>query len=386
MELTPDIETGCSDVDAVFLFVNTPGEESGKFSTRDVLAACEPLGRALRASKRPPLVVLVSSVTAGSIEDEIIPELEKHSGLRAGSDFDVCYSPVFIALGSMVRNYIEPDFTLIGEARSQAGDKLLALLKDFYDGIEPPAIRANYVTAEVIKLTLSTFITTKITYANMIMELCDALPGADADQVSEALGLDKRISPKSLKGGMPYGGPCFPRDNRALLYLLRQAGVAEELVSATDEVNHKLIHGLASRLVSLSGESEAIGVLGVSFKPDTDVIEESASVALVEELLSMGRELVVYDPAALESMKKVFGDRVAYASSVVDLTQQVSTVVVATPWDEFRELPRVMEDAGSAITVVVDPWRLFGDSDFSADVMYQALGRSVLEREVSAAT
>lgn len=379
---TTSLNQAVRDNDVVFIFVNTPGEESGKFTTKDVLSVSRAVGEEIKSSGASPLIVLTSSVTPGSIEQEIIPALEEASGKKNGQGFDFCYSPVFIALGTMVRDYMNPDMALIGEASVEAGQRLEKVLQQLYTKEDVSVVHTNYINAELIKLCLSTFITTKITYANMLAALCDELSGADADTVAHAIGLDTRVSPKVLKGGMPYGGPCFPRDNRALLYVLNSVGVSGQLVTATDSFNADLLNVFAEKLTGLAGENGVIGVLGLAFKPETHVTEESSAVELVNLLAQRGRSVVVYDPEAMESAKEQLHPSVQFASSDIECVAKSSVTILATPWKEFADLPERLRGLSVSGKAIFDPWRTYDINAFPTDISYIPWGDSNVQENV----
>ncbi len=375
MSFTGDVREAVAQTDVTFIFVGTPGDSSGKFTTDYVLSACEAIGGAIREKDAKQLIVLVSSVTAGSIDDEIIPALEKHSGKRVGDGFDFAYSPVFIALGTMIRDYFEPDFTLIGESSAEAGNRLLSLLRNFYTKSNVPTIRTNFVNAEIIKLALSTFITTKISYANMLAELCTNIPGADVDVVTQGIAVDKRVSPKAFKGGVSYGGPCFPRDNRALMYLTKKYGVNGSIVEATDRYNHYVVEMLAE-LALAHGKGVPIGVLGYAFKQDTDVIDESTGVELTDYLLSKGANVIGYDRVAGPSAASLYGERMRFMSSLESIVSEAPVLLIATAWEEYREKLIGVLSAQLDKRILIDPWRLFKSSDWPANVEYIPVGRA----------
>jgi UDPglucose 6-dehydrogenase len=153
----------------------------------------------------------------------------------------------------------------------------------------------NWINAEITKLSVNTYITTKISYANMLARLCEKLPEADANVVTDALGLDTRIGAKYLKGAVSYGGPCFPRDNRALAALAARVGASSGLAEATDIFNRAQIKSLANIVKSHRSESDVIGILGLTYKPNTDVVEESFGLLLALELSSANLPVIVYD-------------------------------------------------------------------------------------------
>src|SRR4029079_1144357 len=223
LSATRDTPAAVLATDATFIMVPTPSEPDGGFSMKYVLSAAEQIGAALRSKPDCHLVVLSSTVMPGCTGGELLPALEAHSGKKCGRDFGLCYNPEFIALGSVIRDMLNPDMILIGESDPRSGE----LLEELYKGVcdsNPRIQRMNYVNAELTNLSVNTFVTTKISYANMLAQVCERLPGADADVVTSAIGCDSRIGSKYLKGALGYGGPCFPRDNVAFSALARETG------------------------------------------------------------------------------------------------------------------------------------------------------------------
>jgi len=266
--------------------------------TSYVIATCEAIGRALRNKDSYHLIVLTSTVMPGSTGGEIKSALERASGKRCGQDFGLCYSPEFIALGTVIRDFYYPDFLLVGESDPRAGD----LLSDIYVRTcknSPSIARMNFINAEITKLAVNTYITTKISYANMLARLCEKLPEADVSVVTYALGLDSRIGSKYLKGAVSYGGPCFPRDNRAFAALPRVAAAFSDLAEATDRFNRAQV-AASCRTCEIPSVPESFpsAFLGLTYKPDTDVIEESFGLLLTLELASANLPIVVFDPSA----------------------------------------------------------------------------------------
>src|SRR4029077_7787926 len=238
------MEDGVLSAEATFVVVATPSEPEGGFSLRYVEPVCAAIGRALAKRSGYHLVCLTSTVMPGVTGGPVRDILEENSGKRCGVDFGLCYSPEFIALGSVIRDFLNPDFLLIGESDPRSG----ALLESFYRVVcenNPAVARMNFINAEVTKLAVNTYITTKISFANMIARICEQLPKADVDVVTGALGLDQRIGGKYLKGAISYGGPCFPRDNLALGALAEQLGAPADLAQATHKFNQAQISWLA---------------------------------------------------------------------------------------------------------------------------------------------
>jgi UDPglucose 6-dehydrogenase len=373
LSATDDYDVAIADTDVTFIVVPTPSDENGAFSLRYVLAAAESIGKALRHKDNFHLVVLTSTVMPGATGNEVLPTLEVHSGKRCGRDFGLCYNPEFIALGSVIRDMLNPDFILIGESDPRSGDMLAGIYHDLCDN-NPPIARMNFVNAELTKLAVNTFVTTKISYANMLAQVCERLPGADVDVVTSALGLDSRIGRKYLKGAIGYGGPCFPRDNLAFAHLARQLGTQAVLAEATDRLNRAQILRLAEVVISRLPDSGRVGILGLSYKPNTDVIEESQGIELARYLLARGISVVLYDPAAMDNARALLGDTAIFASSAEECTRQADVVVLTTPWDEFKSLSSAHLNYSNGRPTLVDCWRILDRRQYEPVADYVALG------------
>jgi UDPglucose 6-dehydrogenase len=373
LRASQNIGEAVQNSDVTFVVVGTPSDESGGFSLQYVLPTCEAVGRALASKKSFHLVVLTSTVMPGSTGGAVRGALERASGKRCGIDFGLCYNPEFIALGTVIRDFYNPDFLLIGESDARSGEMLAEIYKQVCKN-SPAVARMNLINAEVTKLAVNTYITTKISYANMLARLCEKLPEADVNVVTDALGLDTRIGAKYLKGAVSYGGPCFPRDNRALAALASRVGASSGLAEATDIFNRAQIKLLAEIVKSHRGKDEAIGILGLTYKPNTDVVEESFGLLLAQELSAGNLEVIVFDPStdaprALSSFPNV---RVATSAEVCIAASGV--VVLATPWAEFREIPVEEWTREKTPRVVIDCWRALGHLDGADGVQYFKLG------------
>jgi UDPglucose 6-dehydrogenase len=358
--------------EATFIVVSTPSEEGGGFSLRYVLPTCEAIGHALAKKTDFHLVVLTSTVMPGSTETEVKTALERASGKRCGKDFGLCYSPEFIALGTVIRDFYYPDFLLIGESDEQSGALLAGIYKDVCKNT-PAVARMNFVNAEITKLAVNTYITTKISYANMLARLCEKLPEADVNVVTDALGLDTRIGPKYLKGAVSYGGPCFPRDNRAMAALASRVGASSGLAEATDLFNRAQIRSLAGIVKSHRSGTETVGILGITYKPNTDVVEESFGLLLALALAEAQIPVVVFDPSAAGA--RVLGNykTIRVANSAQECIADSAVVVVATPWAEFREVPS-KDWVREGTRVVIDCWRMLGQLEGMNGISYVRLG------------
>jgi UDPglucose 6-dehydrogenase len=375
LSATTDTEAAVRASDATFIVVNTPSEAGGGFSLKYVLPTMEAIGKTLRTKTGFHLVVLTSTVMPGSSGGKVKTTLERASGKTCGEHFGLCYSPEFIALGSVIRDFYFPDFLLIGESDEQSGEMLAEIYRSTCKNT-PFVARMNFINAEITKLAVNTYITTKISYANMIARLCEKLPEADANVVTNALGLDTRIGPRYLKGAVSYGGPCFPRDNRALAALAARVGASSGLAEATDLFNRAQIKSLSELVKQHQVGDAPVGILGLTYKPDTDVVEEAFGLLLAQELAAANVRVVVYDPSA--DMAKALGahKNVTRAVSATECIAQCGVVVLATPWQEFRDVSaKEWARSGPGMgRTVIDCWRVLGHLDGAEGVRYVRLG------------
>lgn len=372
ISITTSYETALANSDIIFIAVPTPSKPNGLFSNKYVKRVIQALGNALRDKKRFHVIAIVSTVVPGSMHNEILPLLEQSSGKKVGNDFGLCYTPTFVALGSVIKNFLSPDFILIGQSDTKSGDILERLYKKVC--INQPAIeRMNFVNAEITKLALNTYVTTKIAYANMLAQLCEHIPGTNVDTITTALGRDSRIGPKYLKGGLSYGGPCFPRDNKALTSIGKRAGANLLLPAATDQSNRFHIERLLKRITRTVSKKAAIAILGLSYRPHTDVIDASAGI-LIAQKLARNYTVHVYDPQALANARKILHNKVTYHDSLTACIVGVDCILITTEWEQFASLlPKKLKFAKKSVHVF-DCWRILNAQRLKNGVSYHAIG------------
>jgi len=369
LSATTDTRKAVAESDLTHVIVPTPSGPDGRFSLKHVLEAMTLVGSALREKASFHVVSLTSTVMPGHTQGRVLPALEEASGRKCGTDFGLCYNPEFIALGNVIQGLLHPDFLLIGESDTRTGQ----ILEGFYRTLcgDAPVARMSFVNAELTKLSVNTFVTTKISYANMLAQVCEKLPGADVDVVTSALGLDTRIGRKYLRGSLGYGGPCFPRDNVAFAALAREVGSPATLAEATDSLNRAQVARLERLVRAHLPADGTVGILGLAYKPATAVVEESQSLELARRLTEDGVRVVVRDPMAMETARGVLGDKVTYAATTDLCARAADVLVVATPWDEFKALdPSVLRHGAT----VLDCWRILPAEGFAARANYLVLG------------
>jgi UDPglucose 6-dehydrogenase len=370
---TLDVGAAVRDSSITFVIVPTPSDARGAFSFEAAARAFEAIGHALRTKDTWHLVVLTSTVLPGTTRQALLPVLERASGKTAGRDFGLCYSPEFIALGSVIRDFLNPDFTLIGELDARSGETLEA-----YYGLvmanHAPARRMSLENAELAKISVNSFVTMKITFANMLAALCEAIPGADVDVVTHALGSDRRIGSRYLTGGLGYGGPCFPRDNVALAFLAGALDAPALGPQATDAVNAAIPERIVARAAPLVPHAGTVGVLGLAYKPASHVVEAAQGVAIVDAFLARGLRVLAFDPLVQALPGRSGALRIAPDPAAVAGAADV--IVIATPDPAFAALDWTGVLARRPGLAIVDAWRLIADRiPAAAAARYHVLGR-----------
>ncbi|HEY0427886.1 MAG TPA: nucleotide sugar dehydrogenase [Pyrinomonadaceae bacterium] len=372
---TASHEEAILNSDISFVIVPTPSDERGAFSLQYAAWAFQEIGKALAKKKTYHNVVLTSTVLPGSTRQALLPILEKASGKKAGKDFGLCYSPEFIALGSIIRDFLNPDFTLIGELDDKCGSQL----EEIYSRVMTngaPSARMSLENAELTKISVNTFVTTKITFANMLAEICEKLPGGDVDVVSNALGLDTRIGRKYLTGSIGYGGPCFPRDNVALTFIAKELGVEAKLAETTDSMNRSIAAKVVERLRPLIREGATVAVLGLAYKPFSHVTEESQGLYIAQALSKSGSRVVGFDPLAGEMALNELHGQIVVLDSIKECLEQAEAVLITTPDPIFNGLTAEDFKNERSEILVVDFWRALQEKlEGKPHIKYVAIGR-----------
>jgi UDPglucose 6-dehydrogenase len=362
LRATQDVAQAVIDSDVTLIVVPTPSTPEGGFSIDYVVEAARSIGRGLKAKKGYHLVVLTSTVLPGSTEYGMVPVIERESRKQAGKDFGVCYSPEFIALGQVIKDFLNPEFLLIGEQDERAG-KLLAETYLAVCNNTPTIARMNLVNSELTKISVNAYVTMRISFANMVATISEQLPGGDVDVVTGALGLDTRIGSRYLKGAVAFGGPCFPRDNQALAYLAGQLGQSGALSEAVHAYNSSSNQRLADRVLEVMPKGGSVAVLGLSYKPDSNVIDEAPGFLLAKNLVESGATVKVHDAMAMDSVRRVLGDKVTYAATAEEAIAGSDVVVITNPDKAYAALQLASIPRS---TIVIDAWRLLrkqaGDS------------------------
>ncbi len=315
----------------IFIAVGTPPRGDGTADLSYVKEVSEEIARYMDDYK---IIVTKSTVPVGTGKKIRAWIKEK---LKGDVDFDIASNPEFLREGSAIGDFMRPDRVVIGAESPQA----IAIMRDLYRPlylIETPFVITNIETAELIKYSSNSFLAVKISFINEIANLCD-LVGADVHVVAKAMGLDKRIGPKFLHPGPGYGGSCFPKDTLALLHLAKEKDAELGVVEAAVKANEKQRGLMFSRLKEVLGDmnGKRIGILGLSFKPNTNDIREAPSLYMIESLLNDGAKVQAFDPVATADMKAVF-PKISYKKDAYETAKGTDALVLMTEWNQFRNL------------------------------------------------
>lgn len=374
LEATHDIAEAVRHSDVTFMIVPTPSGPDGTFTNSFVLDAIRPIAETIATKKTRHVIVVTSTVMPGSSDGAIKAAIEKYSGKKVGVDVGYCYNPEFIALGSVIPDMLEPDFILIGESDTRSGDLVSSIYRKTC-GEKVEFQRMNNVNAEITKLSINTFVTAKISYANMLADICERIPGADVDVVSRAVGTDSRVGRQYLKGATAYGGPCFPRDNLALSKMARRLGARVDLSRATDAINDYQTERLFRKIKAAVPAGARIGIAGMAYKPDTPVVERSAGVALARRLVAAKYKVSIVDPLAAANAKKELGGKVTVAADVKTLAQRMDALVLMVPGRDYA-IPAAALKGRKTPLVIVDCWRTVDAAKLGKNARLIAVGRA----------
>lgn len=317
--------------EVIFIAVGTPSRKDGSADLSYVDSVARTIGENLNTYK---VVVTKSTVPVGT--GERIRKIIQDMG---GNDqFDIVSNPEFLREGSAIGDFMRPDRVVIGTT----SDRAISVMKDLYRPLyllETPFIITDIETSEMIKYASNVFLATKISYINEIANLCEKV-GANVQIVAKAMGLDGRIGSKFLHPGPGYGGSCFPKDARALLQIAESHGydfkIVRDVIHVNNSQRERMVDKIDHALRGIQGKT--IGILGISFKPNTNDIRESPSLDIIQGLISRGAEIKVFDPAAMADAREVLGGTVTYCNDAYDTASGTDAIVLVTEWNQFRNL------------------------------------------------
>lgn len=373
LTFTTDTAQAIRDSVAALIIVPTPSESDGAFSNAAVEAVFRDMAPALAAKEDFYIVDVVSTVMPRTCETVFRPRLEALTGKRCGSDFGLVYNPEFIALGSVLHNFRNPDLVLIGSSDPRSGATIQELYASMVDN-QPAYGLMSLTNAEITKLALNCYVTMKISFVNELTVLCENTPGADVDVVSSALGADSRIGSKYLRGGLGFGGPCFPRDNLAMQRYAAGCGCALRLSPAVTQVNASIVERLFQLVTTRVPAPGPVALLGLAYKPGTHIVEEAQGVQLAERLTKAGYAVRLQDPLATRWSRDLVAGLGQCVETVEQAVDQVRMVVLLTAWPEYEAVDwEGLEDTLGPEPWLLDSWRILAGRTFRR-LSYLGLG------------
>ncbi|WP_299310345.1 UDP-glucose/GDP-mannose dehydrogenase family protein [uncultured Croceicoccus sp.] len=333
LSFTTDLVKGVRDADAVFIAVGTPSRRGdGHADLSYVFAAAREIAENLT---KPTVIVTKSTVPVGTGDEveRIIAEVAPQSGAKVVSN------PEFLREGAAIEDFKRPDRVVVGCEDAGAEEVMAAIYRPLSLNQAAPVMFTGRRTAELIKYAANAFLAVKITFINEIADLCEQV-GADVQEVARGIGSDGRIGGKFLHAGPGYGGSCFPKDTLALMKTAADNETPLRIVEATVQVNDARKRAMGRKVIrAMGGEvrGKTVGVLGLTFKPNTDDMRDAPSVAVIAALQDAGAKVRAYDPEGLEQARPMLTD-VEFAEGPYETAEGVDALVIVTEWDEFRAL------------------------------------------------
>lgn len=329
LKFTTDLASGINEAEIVFLALPTPPGADGAADLKYVLGVAEQLGKILTGYK---VIVDKSTVPVGTAD-----KVKQAIAANYKGEFDVVSNPEFLREGVAVDDFMKPDRVVVGtdseRARKIMGDLFAPFVRQ-----GNPIIYMDERSAELTKYAANSFLATKISFMNEIAQLCERM-GADVDMVRRGIGSDDRIGKRFLFPGIGYGGSCFPKDVQALIRSAEEIGYDFKILKSVEEVNQAQKLHMVEKIAryfnnDLNGRN--LAVWGLAFKPNTDDIREAPSLEMISRLLEKGATITAFDPEAMNNVKQVLGDKIAYAENQYDALNDADALIIATEWSEFR--------------------------------------------------
>jgi len=351
LRFTTSIKEGVRKSDVIFIAVNTPPREDGSADMRYV----EDVSKKIALSMNSYKVIVEKSTVPVETGKWIKRVMNLYN--KKNIPFDVVSNPEFLREGRAIEDFLNPDRIVIGVETERARK----IMEDIYKKIKAKKLFTNIETAELIKHASNSFLAMKISYINFISRICEKV-GADVKDVSTGMGLDKRIGREFLDAGVGFGGSCFPKDVSAFIWIAKKCGFDFTLLKEVQKINIEqreiVIEKLKKSLWNLNGKK--IGILGISFKPNTDDIREAPSIYIIKRLLEEGAKVSCYDPKAMENLKKVYSPtKIKYCKNVYEVGEDSEGIILLTEWDEFKKIDLKKLRKVMRVPVFIDGRNLF---------------------------
>ena len=377
LTLTHCVEEAVRRATILFVCVGTPQKDTGEADLSQVEAIARIIARNLNGYKLIVEKSTVPAITAQWIKKTVTRFAKLDAPGRLDAEFDVASNPEFLQEGRAIENIFHPDRVVVGVESERAR----SLLEQLYQPLGCQILFTNISTAELTKHAANAFLSTKISFINMVADICEAV-GADVSQVAVGMGLDPRIGTQFLDAGIGFGGYCFPKDLRAFMHLGWEHGVECGLLREVENINLRRVEGFVKKVRQAVWvlQGKQMGVLGLAFKGGTDDIRESPALRIVKALLEEGARLRVHDPQAMEASRREMppqAGRLEYCSSPYEAAHGAHALLILTPWQEYRELDLTRLHELMEVPVIIDGRNLLDpEVARSSDFEYIDVGRN----------
>jgi UDPglucose 6-dehydrogenase len=361
----------------LFVCVGTPQKDSGEADLSQVEAIVRIIARNLNGYKLIVEKSTVPAITAQWIRKTVARFAKLDASGRLNAEVDVASNPEFLQEGRAIENIFHPDRVVVGVESERAR----VLLEQLYQPLGCRILFTSISTAELTKHAANAFLSTKISFINMVADICEAV-GADVSQVALGMGLDPRIGTEFLNAGIGFGGYCFPKDLRAFMHLGREHGVECGLLREVENINQRRVEAFVKKVRQAVWvlQGKQMGVLGLAFKGGTDDIRESPALRIVKTLVEEGARLRLHDPQAMEASQQEMpaqAGRLEYCSSPYEAARGAHALLVLTPWQEYRELDWARLHDLMEVPVIIDGRNLLDpEAVRSSDFEYVDMGRN----------
>ncbi len=330
LSFTTSYDEAMEEAEFVFIAVGTPSGDSGEADLAYVEASAVDVAGRIH---QPIVIVNKSTVPIGT--GDWVADIVRAAMPNPDIPFWVVSNPEFLREGSGVYDYMNPDRIVLGSTNREAAERVAAL----YYPLHAETIVTDLRTAEMIKYASNAFLATKISFINEIANICESL-GADVKEVARGMGADGRISPQFLGAGIGWGGSCFPKDVKALAHMASTHGTHPQMLRAVMEINYDQRKRFVTKLRHILGgfRGKTVGLLGLSFKPNTDDMRDAPSVEIINLLQYEGAEIKAYDPVAMENAQRVLGNGVTYCDDPYQVADGADALLLVSEWNEFKQL------------------------------------------------
>jgi len=367
LNFTNEYLNNISQSDVIFICVGTPPKKNGESNLNFVDQVAKKLSKKIKGYT---VIVSKSTVPVGTSR-RIENVLKKNNSVKS---FDVISNPEFLREGSALEDFTRPDKIIVG-CRTLKAEKIL---KKIYKPLNRPYIVTNNETAEIIKYANNSFLATKITFINEIANLCENI-GAEIETVARAIGLDGRIGPKFLHPGPGYGGSCFPKDVKSLIYQGNKNLIDLKIVKAVNKANELRIKSLFQRIKKITKNkfnNIQIGLLGISFKPNTDDVRESPGIKLAKDLSKTKAKIKIYDPKGMENAKKELPKFIEFCNDEYEVARDLNLLVIVTEWNQFRNLDLLKVKKLMKKPVILDLRNIYSKEITKNGFEYHSIGNN----------